>query len=197
MTKKVPVGNIPLEEAFSRYQEHRWRNFPALELSPENLQELTGRSKQGSDELSAAFANGQLEARVHDGNNEWTITPMQWQQTFSPEHAFYGGSIIGDSPYQGLYPYTGETAFTAWLRTQCSDDGVSGKRRADPEDCTRRASEERAMLAELLAKWPDETKRPTDREMARQLSTGSRKPETVRKRIAEWRKAGKLGSAAQ
>jgi hypothetical protein len=67
-------------------------------------------------------------------------------------------------------------------------------RTANPEDGASRTLQDNALLRELLAKWPDEKTRPADREMARQLATGTRKEETIRKRIAKWRELGKLGS---
>jgi hypothetical protein len=67
-------------------------------------------------------------------------------------------------------------------------------RKVDPEDNISRQRADEAQLAELLAKWPDERKRPPDREMARQLAIGNRKEETVRKRIGKWRGSGLLGS---
>jgi hypothetical protein len=51
-----------------------------------------------------------------------------------------------------------------------------------------------ALLRELNAKWPDERKRPSDRAMAKELATGTRKAETVRKVIAKARRSGELGS---
>jgi hypothetical protein len=70
-------------------------------------------------------------------------------------------------------------------------------RTTSPEDCSSRTLRDSALLRELRAKYPVETERPSDREMARQLATGTRKAESIRKRIAEWRKLGKLGNVTQ
>ena len=72
-------------------------------------------------EFEDAWANGKLEARVHDGSRELTITPGQWKDTCSPARAFFGGPIEDChdgalAAYRGLYPYTDEAAFEKWLK---------------------------------------------------------------------------------
>lgn len=93
------------------------------------------------------------------------------------------------------------SAVDAW-RKRLKKRSTAAEKKARPrttnhEDRASRLRKNRALVKEILAKWPDERTRPSDREMARQLATGTRKAETIRKVIAESRILGKLGKTTQ
>jgi hypothetical protein len=116
---KVPVGNIPISEAFQRYYERQHADALSLQHKFEEV-----------------WASGRLEARVHDGSRELTITPGQWKDTCSPARSFFGGPIedFHDGPlaaYRGLYPYTDELAFQRWL------DGLSPPTAVADTECKK------------------------------------------------------------
>jgi hypothetical protein len=119
---KIPIGSIPVSEAFQRYYDRLYADASSLvDLTPGARLEQEGeRSTAAQKKFEEAFVDGKLEARIHDGSRELTITPGQWQDTCSPGRAFFGGPIedCHDGPladYRGLYPYIDEAAFDQWL----------------------------------------------------------------------------------
>ena len=133
---KVPVGSIPVSEAFQRFYERQYANALPLEsLSAlDRLREEIHRSTEAQHKFEEVWANGNLEARVHDGRRELTITPGQWRDTGSPARVFFGGPIedFDDGPLaacRDLYPYTDEVAFQRWL------DGLSPPTAAGETEC--------------------------------------------------------------
>jgi hypothetical protein len=136
---KIPVGSIPLSEAFKRYYQHRYADAPSLDalcLCPVcRIYEERQRSTEAQMELMEIFASGKLEQRVYDGTRELTIRPGQLKDTASPARSFFGGPIedCHNGPladYRGLDPYTDETAFNTWLGGLSPDK----KKRTAPEE---------------------------------------------------------------
>lgn len=206
----IPEGNITLEDAAYKFLKRN--NHPVFKSSAETLSEDEGEQlwaeqaivrKELLREFAKPFVEGHLIALVYDPEQkrEFEIERLYWEQVVRTD--FWDVRLLGSrirlrgSPYHGLTAYVRRVMFDTWLITVPDDNATkpSSSRFRAPDLERQRAAkrDEDALREEFLARFPDETRRPPDREMAAVLATGTRKAETVRKRIAAWRKAGKIG----
>jgi hypothetical protein len=115
---KVPVGSIPVSEAFHRYYEHL--HADALSVDGLSQRENVHRSTMAAREFVKVWAGGKLEARAYDGSRELTVRPEQWEEPCLLARTFFGGPIEdfqdGElAAYRGLYLYTDKAVFEQWL----------------------------------------------------------------------------------
>ena len=206
----IPEGNITLEDA--AYEFLKRSNHPVFQSAAETLSEDEGEQlwteqslvrKELLRDFATPFVEGHLIALVYDPEQkrEFEIERLYWEQVVGTD--FWDMRLLGSrirlrgSPYYGLTAYVRRVMFDTWLKNALDDNSTkpSSSRRRVPDLERQRAAkrDEDALRKEFLARFPDETRRPPDREMAAVLATGTRKAETIRKRIAAWRKAGKIG----
>jgi hypothetical protein len=126
MTFRYPPGNLPIQEAYSRFREWYWSRWPALQDDGgPNWQERERRESESQHAFLSPFLDRQLSMKVFvpEQRAEFEIDASQLGTCTWPERLLASAmvqSFPGDplTDYAGLAHYVDRAAFEDWFARQ-------------------------------------------------------------------------------